>query len=117
MTFYITDELSFENSSMSNSTVWNTRIYCFTVTRKWRDQEITSEIPNQKPEYRMGHTATYDPTLRCVYVYGGSKNLKWFHDVHMLDVDEFKWQLLKVRLTSVYNSLKSLYTPPNCDLR
>ena len=44
----------------------------------------------------MGHTATYDPTVRCVYIYGGSKNLKWFHDVHMLDLDEWKWQLLKV---------------------
>ncbi|XP_063418686.1 uncharacterized protein LOC134701461 [Mytilus trossulus] len=81
-----------ERQQTSKDSVWSLD----PVTRKWRDQEITSEIPNQKPEYRMGHTATYDPTLRCVYVYGGSKNLKWFHDVHMLDVDEFKWQLLKV---------------------
>ena len=44
----------------------------------------------------MGHTSTYDPKLRCIYVFGGSKNLQWFHDVHMLDVDEWKWQLLKV---------------------
>ncbi|OWF34586.1 Acyl-CoA-binding domain-containing protein 4 [Mizuhopecten yessoensis] len=44
----------------------------------------------------MGHTATYDPMVKCIYVYGGSKNLKWFHDVHMLDIDEWKWQLLKV---------------------
>ena len=45
----------------------------------------------------MGHTATYDPTLRCIYVFGGSKNTRWFHDVHILDIDEWKWQLVKVR--------------------
>lgn len=44
----------------------------------------------------MGHTATYDPTVRCIYIYGGSKNLKWFNDVHALDVDEKMWQLVKV---------------------
>lgn len=53
-------------------------------------------VESQKTEYRMGHTATYDPTARCIYVFGGSKNLKWFHDVHMLDVEEWKWQLVKV---------------------
>ncbi|XP_071078574.1 uncharacterized protein [Haliotis cracherodii] len=63
-------------------------------TRRWRSPELTVE--GQKTEYRMGHSATYDPTARCIYVYGGSKNLKWFHDVHMLDVDEWKWQLIKV---------------------
>lgn len=46
----------------------------------------------------MGHTATYDPKLRCIYVYGGSKNQRWFHDVHMLDLEEWKWSLLKVEL-------------------
>lgn len=81
-----------ERQQISKDSVWSLD----PVTRKWRDQEIISEIPNQKPEYRMGHTATYDPTVRCVYIYGGSKNLKWFHDVHMLDLDEWKWQLLKV---------------------
>ena len=44
----------------------------------------------------MGHTATYDPMVRCIYVFGGSKNTRWFHDVHVLDVDEWKWQLVKV---------------------
>ena len=38
----------------------------------------------------------YDPTVRCIYLYGGSKNKKWFNDVHMLDVDEWKWQVVQV---------------------
>lgn len=66
----------------------------FSVTRKWTCPEVFTE--SQKPEYRMGHTATYDPKLRCIYVYGGSKNQRWFHDVHMLDLEEWKWTLLKV---------------------
>lgn len=44
----------------------------------------------------MGHTAVYDPTVRVIYLFGGSKNLKWFSDVHILDVDEWKWQIVKV---------------------
>ena len=52
------------------------------------------------PELRMGHTATYDPTMRCIYVFGGSKNLKWFNDIHVLDIDEWKWELVKVSFIS-----------------
>lgn len=44
----------------------------------------------------MGHTATFDPIVRCIYVYGGSKNLKWFRDIYTLDLDNWKWQLMKV---------------------
>lgn len=79
-----------ERQQLSKDSVW-----CLdTVTRKWTCPEVFTE--SQKPEYRMGHTATYDPKLRCIYVYGGSKNQRWFHDVHMLDLEEWKWTLLKV---------------------
>lgn len=50
----------------------------------------------------MGHTATYDPIMRCIYIFGGSKNCKWFHDVHMYDLDENKWTLVKVKPLFVY---------------
>ncbi|XP_060082991.1 uncharacterized protein LOC132562268 [Ylistrum balloti] len=79
-----------ERQQLSKDSVWTLD----PVTRKWRCPELKSET--QKPEYRMGHTASYDPMVNCIYVYGGSKNLKWFHDVHMLDIDEWKWQQLKV---------------------
>lgn len=58
--------------------------------------DVQSE--GQKPEYRMGHTATYDSTMRCIYIFGGSKNSRWFHDVHVYDLDENKWTLAKVDL-------------------
>ena len=63
----------------------------------WKSQTTkTTEGHNTKPETRMGHTAVYDPTVRAVYLFGGSKNLKWFSDVHILDTDEWKWQIVKV---------------------
>ncbi|XP_052770249.1 uncharacterized protein LOC128209997 [Mya arenaria] len=79
-----------EKSQLCKDSVWTLD----TETRRWLDMVTESE--SQKPEYRMGHTATYDPIVRCIYVFGGSKNTRWFHDVHMLDIEEWKWQLLKV---------------------
>lgn len=60
----------------------------------WRTPDTTAE--GQKPEARMGHTAVYDPTVCCIYVFGGSKQKRWFNDVHILDVDNWKWQAVKV---------------------
>ena len=63
----------------------------------WQNPSTTAKAGGaNKPESRMGHTAVYDPTLRCVYLYGGSKNLKWFSDIHMLCCDEWEWQVFNV---------------------
>ena len=66
----------------------------FSDRRRWSTLDTSGT--GQKSEHRMGHTAVYDPTVRCIYLYGGSKNKKWFNDVHMLDVDEWKWQVVQV---------------------
>ncbi|KAK3587758.1 hypothetical protein CHS0354_042719 [Potamilus streckersoni] len=79
-----------DKQQLSKDSVWSLD----PETRKWRCPDLRSE--GQKSEYRMGHTATFDPMVRCIYMYGGSKNKKWFHDVHMLDIDEWKWQPVKV---------------------
>ncbi|XP_076463681.1 uncharacterized protein LOC143295893 [Babylonia areolata] len=79
-----------DRQQLSRDSVWTLH----TETRKWQCEEVQSE--GQKPENRMGHTATYDPTMRCVYIFGGSKNSRWFHDVHVYDLDENKWTLAKV---------------------
>ncbi|KAK6181102.1 hypothetical protein SNE40_009033 [Patella caerulea] len=78
-----------DKQQLSRDSVWSLS----PDTRKWNEEDLKSD--NQKPEYRMGHSAIYDPMVRCIYIYGGSKNLKWFKDVHSLDVDEWKWQLVK----------------------
>ena len=72
--------------------------YVFSDHQLWNKPDTSSQGPN--PELRMGHTATYDPTMRCIYVFGGSKNLKWFNDIHVLDIDEWKWELVKVSFIS-----------------
>ena len=43
----------------------------------------------------MGHVAVFDPVVRSIYIHGGSKNLRWFSDVHVLNVDEMQWQCIK----------------------
>ena len=67
------------------------------VRSQWSVPETTSAPPPAlKPEVRMGHTAVFDPTLRSVYLFGGSKSHRWFSDVHVLDTDDFKWRLVQV---------------------
>ena len=53
-----------------------------------------------KPESRMGHSVVYDPLVRAIYLFGGSKKLKWFNDVHVLDTDEWEWKLVEVSNSS-----------------
>lgn len=66
----------------------------FLVIRKWICLEVFIEF--QKFEYRMGYIVIYDFKFCCIYVYGGFKNQRWFYDVYMFDLEEWKWILLKV---------------------
>eukprot|EP00112_Aurelia_sp_Birch-Aquarium-sp1_P017489 Seg406.3 transcript_id=Seg406.3/GoldUCD/mRNA.D3Y31 product="RING finger protein B" protein_id=Seg406.3/GoldUCD/D3Y31 len=45
---------------------------------------------------RMGHTATYDEKSRQMYVFGGSKNKKWYSDIHTLDTETMTWNSIEV---------------------
>ena len=45
---------------------------------------------------RIGHTITYDPDKKVVYVYGGSKTKRWFSDVNILDLQTNTWSAVKV---------------------
>ena len=61
-----------------------------------------------KPEARTGLSVVHSPMARCLYVYGGSKNRKWFSDVYMVDADNWSWQCIKVRCLYV------VFTGPSC---
>eukprot|EP00058_Branchiostoma_floridae_P003749 XP_002589237.1 hypothetical protein BRAFLDRAFT_120761 [Branchiostoma floridae] len=74
---------------LSKDSIWQLD----TVTQKWEVQSTSFSGPN--PETRMGHTATYDPVVKCVYVFGGSKNKRWFSDVHVLDVQTWQWSSIE----------------------
>lgn len=40
----------------------------------------------EAPAYRLGHTAAYVAALQRLYVFGGCKQLRWYSDMHALDV-------------------------------
>ena len=45
---------------------------------------------------RIGHTITFDPEKKVIYVYGGSKNKRWFSDINILDLQTNTWSAVKV---------------------
>ncbi|KAG8572973.1 hypothetical protein GDO81_012234 [Engystomops pustulosus] len=49
------------------------------------------------PEARTGHTAVFDPESQRIYVFGGSKNRKWFNDVHILDTAAWRWRSVEAQ--------------------
>lgn len=60
----------------------------------WVAAETLAEGPT--PEARIGHTSVYDPDSGRIFVFGGSKNKKWFNDVHILDTRSWKWTMVEV---------------------
>uniref|UniRef100_A0AAQ5ZER2 Kelch repeat-containing protein n=1 Tax=Amphiprion ocellaris TaxID=80972 RepID=A0AAQ5ZER2_AMPOC len=61
----------------------------------WVAAETLAEGPT--PEARIGHTAIYDSDSKRIFVFGGSKNKKWFNDVHILDTQSWKWTMVEAR--------------------
>ena len=51
-------------------------------------QCLDNSVTRPETKETHGHTATYDLTEQCIYIFGGSKNSGWFHDVHVYDTDE-----------------------------
>uniref|UniRef100_A0A672FZR6 Kelch repeat-containing protein n=1 Tax=Salarias fasciatus TaxID=181472 RepID=A0A672FZR6_SALFA len=61
----------------------------------WMAAETLAEGPT--PEVRIGHTAVYDSDSGRIFVFGGSKNKKWFNDVHILDTQSWKWTMVEAQ--------------------
>ncbi|CAD5122016.1 DgyrCDS10470 [Dimorphilus gyrociliatus] len=61
-------------------------------TDKW--QTIEDE-DNTIPPARTGHAVVFDELTKCLYLIGGSKNTRWFSDVHVLDTIQWKWREVK----------------------
>uniref|UniRef100_A0A8D0D6B3 Kelch repeat-containing protein n=1 Tax=Sander lucioperca TaxID=283035 RepID=A0A8D0D6B3_SANLU len=66
-----------------------------TEDMSWFAAETLAEGPT--PEARIGHTAVYDPDSQRIFVFGGSKNKKWFNDVHILDTQSWKWTMVEAQ--------------------
>ncbi|CAJ0949738.1 unnamed protein product [Ranitomeya imitator] len=61
-----------------------------TADKTWSPVEALAD--HSSPEARTGHTAVFDPESQRIYVFGGSKNKKWFNDVHILDTVTWRWR-------------------------
>ncbi|XP_068612269.1 kelch repeat-containing protein [Brachionichthys hirsutus] len=61
----------------------------------WVAAETLAEGPT--PEARIGHSAVYDSDSRRIFLFGGSKNRKWFNDVHILDTRSWKWTTVEAQ--------------------
>lgn len=76
-----------------------------TETGVWSVPPIVAS--SDKFPSRMGHTANFDPDLQHVFVFGGSKNLRWYKDMHILDLNTWKWSLIEavgIAPTRAYHS-------------
>ena len=58
----------------------------------WHEENCTGGGADR----RIGHTVTYDPEKKVLYVYGGSKTKRWFSDVNILDLQTNTWSAVKV---------------------
>lgn len=75
--------------------LWKNYLFHFelsTETDKW---QMIEDEDNTIPQARIGHAVVYDELTKCLYVIGGSKNTKWFSDVHVLDTTQWKWREVK----------------------
>ncbi|KAM5138383.1 uncharacterized protein ACMZJ9_016960 [Mantella aurantiaca] len=68
---------------------------CNTENNTWSPVEAVAD--GSTPEARTGHTAVFDPESRRIYVFGGSKNKKWFNDVHILDTEAWRWRSVEAQ--------------------
>ncbi|KAG9346472.1 hypothetical protein JZ751_006783 [Albula glossodonta] len=66
-----------------------------TEDMSWVPAETMAEGPT--PEARIGHTATFDPESKRIFIFGGSKNKKWFNDVHILDTQTWRWTMVEAQ--------------------
>lgn len=74
----------------------------------WQEENCTGGGADR----RIGHTVTYDPEKKVLYVYGGSKTKRWFSDVNILDLQTNTWSAVKAvgnAPTRAYHSCNLFY--------
>ena len=81
--------------------------------RLWRLQgSVWHDEPSslgQVPMGRMGHTTVLDVDAARLVVFGGSKNMRWFNDVHAYSLASREWTQVKVSpSTRVFRHISTL---------
>lgn len=83
-------------------------IYLFVSCGLFSDKNLWSPLSPSAPEPVLtcasGHSATYDPNSKAVFVYGGLRGGQRYSDLYILDTQTWRWRLVNVgvwKLTSV----------------
>ncbi|XP_058844171.1 actin-fragmin kinase-like [Acipenser ruthenus] len=58
---------------------------------------MDSSVSGPTPPCSRGHSATYDPESKRIYVYGGVKDGKRYSDIYMLNTLTWKWSLIPAK--------------------
>lgn len=54
------------------------------------------QLQNATPSCLYGHTATYDPDTKRIYIFGGIREDKDYSSIYILDTVTWKWLLVAV---------------------
>lgn len=57
------------------------------------------------PPSSQGHSATFDPESKVIYVYGGLRDGQRYSDIYVLDTITWKWKLVSVSIGSFISVL------------
>ncbi|XP_072350438.1 kelch domain-containing protein 2 isoform X1 [Scyliorhinus torazame] len=60
----------------------------------WFPLETTSTMTIPIPRSVCGHSATYDPDTKRIYIFGGMKDEECFNNVYILDTLTWKWSFV-----------------------
>lgn len=63
---------------------------------------MNSSVSEPVPLCARGHSATYDPESKSVFVYGGLREGQRYSELYILNTLTWKWKLVTVGLLQVY---------------
>lgn len=67
---------------------------------------MNSSASGPIPPCARGHSATYDPDSKSVFVYGGLREGQCYSELYILNTLTWKWKLVTVGLLQVTNMLQ-----------
>lgn len=62
---------------------------------------VSLQQENAMPSRLRGHTATYDPDTKRIYIFGGIREDKDYSGIYILDTVTWKWLLVAVSTTAL----------------
>lgn len=64
---------------------------------------MNSSVSGPVPRCARGHSATYDPGSKTLFVYGGLREGQRYSELYVLNTLTWKWKLITVGLFRVIN--------------